>query len=52
MFLSSATDSPQVLNLGSDSSDSWGCGAIFEGEYFSLEWPSYIPRNNLALLEF
>ena len=52
MFLSSATDSPQVLNLGSDSSGSWGCGAIFEGEYFSLEWPSSIPRNNLALLEF
>ena len=52
MFLSSATDSPQVLNLGSDSSGSWGCGAIFEEEYFSLEWPSSIPRNNLALLEF
>ena len=52
MFLSSAPDPPQSLTLGSDSSGSWGCGAIFEGEYFSLEWPSSIPRNNLALLEF
>ena len=45
MFLSSTTDSPQACTLASDSSGSWGCGAIFE-------WPSSIPRNNLALLEF
>ena len=51
MFVPSSWDSPDILTLGSDSSGSWGCAAIFLDQYFALPWPKNIPRTNLALLE-
>ena len=51
MFVTSDWDSEEVLTLETDSSGSWGCGAVLLGEYFSIPWNSNIPRGNLALLE-
>ena len=52
MFVSSLEMSPPEVELKTDSSGSFGCGAIFGQEFFSIEWPPPVPRENLALLEF
>lgn len=52
MFVHSRWDGPSVLHLETDSSGSWGCGAVFGDSYFALPWPQEVPRSNLSLLEF
>ena len=52
MFVPSGWDLPSVLHLETDSSGSWGCAAIFQNQFFALQWPPTTRRTNLALLEF
>ena len=52
MFVSSDWDSEDIMMLDTDSSGSWGFGAVFQGEYFMIPWHEDIPRCNMALLEF
>ena len=52
MFVRSGWDLPSVLLLETDSSGSWGCAAVFQGQYFAIQWPPQVNRSNLSLLEF
>ena len=51
MLLSSAFEGEDVLTLASDSSGSWGTGAMTEHECFALQWPVEVPRRDLTRLE-
>ena len=51
MMQSSLWDEESALCLETDSSGSWGCGAMFLQEYFSVKWPTGLPVTNLARLE-
>ena len=52
MFIPSGWEGPHILSLETDSSGSWGCAAIFQGEFFAIPWPEDLPRASLSLLEF
>ena len=52
MFVKSGCEGPHVVDLATDSSGSWGWGAILNNEYCMAPWPKSVNRSNMALLEF
>ena len=51
MMYSSVWERDGAVCLETDSSGSWGCGAMFLQEYFAVQWPEGMPNTNLARLE-
>ena len=51
MMHSSSWDDDSAICLETDSSGSFGCGAMFLSEFFAVQWPSGMHSSNLARLE-